>query len=96
MVDDVAQLDIVDSVAPRRPCRCGSPSTSTPASRMGRQHVGPKRSPLYDATSVTTLARAIGDRPGFRLVGAMTYEGQVAGVPDDVPTQRAKSLVVRA
>ena len=25
----------------------------------------------------------------------MTYEGQVAGVPDDVPHQRAKSLVVR-
>src|SRR3546814_12731836 len=25
----------------------------------------------------------------------MTYEGQVAGVPDDVPSQRAKSLVVR-
>ena len=25
----------------------------------------------------------------------MTYEGQVAGVPDDVPDQKAKSLVVR-
>jgi D-serine deaminase-like pyridoxal phosphate-dependent protein len=25
----------------------------------------------------------------------MTYEGQVAGVPDDVPGQRARSLVVR-
>ena len=25
----------------------------------------------------------------------MTYEGQVAGVPDDVPHQRARSLVVR-
>ena len=32
---------------------------------------------------------------GFSLVGVMTYEGQVAGVPDAVPTQRAKSLVVR-
>ena len=32
---------------------------------------------------------------GFSLVGVMTYEGQVAGVPDDVPHQRAKSLVVR-
>lgn len=34
-------------------------------------------------------------RPGFRLVGVMTYEGQVAGVPDAVPTQRARSAVVR-
>ena len=25
----------------------------------------------------------------------MTYEGQIAGVPDDVPTQKARSLIVR-
>ena len=62
---------------------------------MGRQHVGPKRSPLHDAASVARLARTVVERPGFRLVGAMTYEGQVAGVPDDVPTARARSLVVR-
>ncbi len=35
------------------------------------------------------------ERRGFRLVGVMTYEGQVAGVPDVVPTQRARSLIVR-
>ena len=34
-------------------------------------------------------------RDGFRLVGVMTYEGQVAGLPDAVPTRRARSLVVR-
>ena len=54
--------------------------------RMGGQHVGPKRSPLHDADDVVGLARH--DRPsapGFALVGVMTYEGQVAGVPDDVP-----------
>ena len=39
-------------------------------------------------------AREVVDR-GFSLVGVMTYEGQVAGVPDDVPHQRARSLVVR-
>jgi D-serine deaminase-like pyridoxal phosphate-dependent protein len=37
----------------------------------------------------------VAGRDGFRLVGAMTYEGQVAGVPDDLPTARARSLVVR-
>ncbi len=41
------------------------------------------------------LAQDVLGRRGFRLVGVMTYEGQVAGVPDDVPGQRAKSLVVR-
>jgi len=44
---------------------------------------------------VVALARAIAARPGFRLVGAMTYEGQVAGLPDSVPTARTRSLVVR-
>ena len=63
--------------------------------RMGGQHVGPKRSPLYDVPDVVGLARAVQERRGFRLVGAMTYEGQVAGVQDEVPSQRAKSAVVR-
>ena len=34
-------------------------------------------------------------RRGFALVGVMTYEGQVAGVPDDVPGGLPRSLVVR-
>jgi D-serine deaminase-like pyridoxal phosphate-dependent protein len=44
---------------------------------------------------VGALARVVAGRAGFRLVGAMTYEGQVAGVPDDVPGAGARSLVVR-
>jgi D-serine deaminase-like pyridoxal phosphate-dependent protein len=97
MVDDVAQLDIVDAVRP-------SPDPGVDVRvavdvdaglRVGGQHVGPKRSPLYDAEDVLRLARHVVERPGFTLVGVMTYEGQVAGVPDDVPSQRARSLVVR-
>jgi D-serine deaminase-like pyridoxal phosphate-dependent protein len=63
--------------------------------RMGGSHVGPKRSPVHDVADVVTLARTVAERPGFRLVGVMTYEGQVAGVPDEVPGQRARSIVVR-
>jgi D-serine deaminase-like pyridoxal phosphate-dependent protein len=62
--------------------------------RMGRSHVGPKRSPLHDAAEVVSFAQDVIDR-GFSLAGVMTYEGQVAGVPDAVPHQRARSLVVR-
>ena len=62
--------------------------------RLGRSHVGPKRSPLHDTAEVVDFARQVVDRK-LSLVGVMTYEGQVAGVPDDVPHQRAKSLVVR-
>lgn len=58
-------------------------------------HLGPKRSPLLSAEAVTALARTVVERPGLALVGVMTYEGQVAGLPDDAPGQRLRSLLVR-
>lgn len=96
MVDDVAHLDLVDT--------CRKPGTHEEIRvaldidaglRLARSHVGPKRSPLHDPAEVIAFARQVMARPGFRLVGVMTYEGQVAGVQDDVPGQRAKSAVVR-
>lgn len=95
MVDDVAHLDAVDSVrsSPAVPVRVAVDVDA--GLRMAGQHVGPKRSPLHDTDTVVTLARAVTERHGFRLVAAMTYEGQVAGVPDSVPTARTRSLVVR-
>lgn len=95
MVDDVAHLDAVDAVRASPGVLVRVALDVDAGLRLGGQHVGPKRSPLYDAAAVTDLARAVVARPGFALVGAMTYEGQVAGVPDDVPGQRARSLVVR-
>jgi D-serine deaminase-like pyridoxal phosphate-dependent protein len=95
MVDDVAHLDVVDSIRSSQAVQVRVAIDIDAGLRIGRLHVGPRRSPLYDAEDVVALARTIADRPGFRLVGVMTYEGQVAGVPDDVPSQRAKSLVVR-
>lgn len=95
MVDDVAHLDVVDSVrfSPIVPVRVAIDVDA--GLLVAGQHVGPKRSPLGDASAVLTLAREIVARTGFRLVGAMTYEGQVAGVQDTVPDARAKSAVVR-
>jgi D-serine deaminase-like pyridoxal phosphate-dependent protein len=95
MVDDLAHLDVVDSVRASHAVPVRLAIDVDAGLRMGRQHVGPKRSPLYDAADVVALAGAIGSRSGFRLVGAMTYEGQVAGVQDEVPSQRARSAVVR-
>ncbi|MGN0064079.1 MAG: amino acid deaminase/aldolase [Nocardioides sp.] len=94
MVDDVAHLDVVD--AARRSDGDVRICLDIDAGlRMGAQHVGPKRSPLHDTRDVLSLAREVIARPGFRLVGVMTYEGQVAGVPDSVPGQSARSLAVR-
>jgi D-serine deaminase-like pyridoxal phosphate-dependent protein len=97
MVDSAAHLAIVEDLDPGgEPVRMAVDIDA--GLRLGRgpahQHVGPKRSPLYDAGEVTAFAREV-VRRGHRLVGVMTYEGQVAGVPDDVPHKRAKSLVVR-
>ena len=100
MVDDPAHLDLVDEV--RRSAAGVAAGVAVRVAididaglRLGRSHVGPKRSPLHDPAEVLRFARHVIARPGFDLVGVMTYEGQVAGVPDDVPRQRAKSAVVR-
>ena len=96
MVDALAHLDVIDSVrsSPRRP----GPGRD----RHRRRAVG--RRPARRPEAVAAARRIRGARPrharspsaaGFRLVGVMTYEGQVAGVADDVPTQRARSAVVR-
>ncbi len=95
MVDDEAQLDVVDSVRSSRAVRVRVALDIDAGLWVGGRHVGPKRSPLHDTDDVLRLARRIHERPGFALVGVMTYEGQVAGVPDDVPAHRARSLVVR-
>jgi D-serine deaminase-like pyridoxal phosphate-dependent protein len=95
MVDDVAHLDAVDATRASRAVPIRVALDLDAGLRLGGQHIGPKRSPLFDTADVVALARRVVDRQGFRLVGVMTYEGQVAGVQDDVPDQRTKSLLVR-
>lgn len=95
MVDDVAHLDVVDAVRDGSSVEVRVALDVDAGLRLGPGHVGPKRSGLHDVDSVLRVAREVVRRPGFRLVGAMTYEGQVAGVPDDVPGRRARSLAVR-
>ncbi|GAB2855700.1 amino acid deaminase/aldolase [Nocardioides pacificus] len=95
MIDDVAHLDVVDSVRSSRAVPVRVALDIDAGLLVAGQHVGPKRSPLQSVGPAVELARSVLDRGGFRLVGVMTYEGQVAGVPDQVPSARARSLVVR-
>ncbi len=96
MVDSAAHLDAIDAaraaVGSTEPLRIAIDVDA--GLRLGSAHVGPKRSPLFDTADVVALAREIIAR-GHVLDGVMTYEGQVAGVQDDVPGQRAKSFIVR-
>ncbi|SEP06374.1 alanine racemase [Trujillonella endophytica] len=98
MVDSPAQLDLVDAVVP---------AATRPALRIcldldaslrvagGRVHVGVRRSPVHTPGQAAGLARAVTGRPGFRLVGLMAYEAQVAGVPDAPPGRPLRGLAVR-
>ncbi|MCW2737739.1 amino acid deaminase/aldolase [Nocardioides sp.] len=95
MVDDPAHLYAVDAARDTFEVPVRVALDLDAGLRLGGQHIGPKRSPLFDTADVVALARCVVARDGFELVGVMTYEGQVAGVPDDVPDQRTKSLLVR-
>lgn len=97
MVDDVAQLDLVDSVAApsaRPPLRvCLDLDASWQAPVLG--HLGVRRSPVHTAAQAAALARTVSARSGFTLVGLMSYEAQIAGVGDDVRGQAARSQLIR-
>jgi D-serine deaminase-like pyridoxal phosphate-dependent protein len=88
MVDDVAHLDLVDEVAAaaRPDLRvCIDVDSSL---RVGRAHLGVRRSPLRTPEQAAALAAEIKSRPGFRLAGVMFYEAQIAGLPDSSPAVR--------
>lgn len=88
MVDDVQQLDLIRSVtdAPLRVCVDVDASL-----RIGRLHLGVRRSPVRTPSDAVELARAAVAR-GLRVVGVMFYEAQIAGLPD---TTAAVRLVKR-
>jgi D-serine deaminase-like pyridoxal phosphate-dependent protein len=90
MVDDVAQLDLVPG--PVRVCLDLDASLRLFG---GRVHVGARRSPVHSADATAALAREVLHR-GFRLVGLMAYEAQIAGVGDHVPGRPVRSGAVRA
>ncbi|WP_226963481.1 amino acid deaminase/aldolase [Nostocoides sp. F2B08] len=50
--------------------------------RVGRVHLGVRRSPVRTAAQAATVARAAA-RAGLLVDGLMFYDAQIAGVPDD-------------
>jgi D-serine deaminase-like pyridoxal phosphate-dependent protein len=98
MIDDPAQLDLVDAA------RAGGAETIRVCLELdtslrllgGRIRVGALRSPLHDPGPLADLARAVAARPGFRLVGLMGYEGHIAGVGDAPAGRPLFGAAVRA
>ena len=59
-------------------------------------HIGVRRSPVHSRRDALELARIIVARPGFDLVGVMSYEAQVAGVADAAPGKALANRAIRA
>ena len=68
--------------------------------RIGRVHLGVRRSPLREPSDAVALAHAAASA-GLSVVGLMFYDAQIAGLPDSSPAVRlvkkrsAESLVQR-
>lgn len=98
MVDDVAHLDIVDSVAPaaRRPEIRVAIDADASLRSAALGHIGVRRSALFTAGEVAAFGRRIVRRPGFRLVGLQMYEAQIAGQGDDAGADAPLIRMVQA
>jgi D-serine deaminase-like pyridoxal phosphate-dependent protein len=83
MVDEADQLALIPPDAPVRVCLDVDASL-----RVGRVHLGVRRSPLRTPSDAAALARVAAAR-GLRVVGVMFYEAQIAGLPDSSVAVRA-------
>jgi D-serine deaminase-like pyridoxal phosphate-dependent protein len=98
MVDSVEQLDLIDSASP--PAQrvsdirvCLELDASFRSRVLG--NVGVWRSPVRDAAASRALAEQVQRRRGFRLVGMMSYEAQVAGLGNAPAGKPLMGMVLR-
>ncbi|WUI29693.1 amino acid deaminase/aldolase [Nocardia sp. NBC_00416] len=95
MIDDAAQLDLIrDAIgsATVTPRVCLDVDASL---RIGSVHLGVRRSPVRTPDQAAELAEQARAR-GFRVVGLMTYEAQIAGLPDtSLPVRLVKKASAR-
>ncbi len=89
MVDDPAQLDLIDAVRPPgRRERIRVCLELDAGYRRGPFRAGALRSPIRTPGAAAAFARMVASRRGFALVGMMAYEGQIAGVGNVGPGLR--------
>ena len=97
MVDHPAHLDVVDQVSSpgNRPEVRVCLELDASWRPAGPLHVGVRRSPVHSAAQAGALARRLASRPGFRLVGMMSYEAQIAGLGDAPTGQALRGRAIR-
>ena len=99
MVDSAEHLDVVDQAvgdghAEIRVCLELDVSWR-PLGGRPLVHIGTRRSPLFTPRQAADVAGAITRRAGFRLVGVMGYEGQIAGLGDAPPGHPVRAQLIR-
>jgi D-serine deaminase-like pyridoxal phosphate-dependent protein len=82
MVDDPAQLDVLDTAAPGRTTTVRVCLDVDASLRIGPVHLGVRRSPVHTPEQAGAAAAVLGGRAGVELVGVMFYDAQIAGLPD--------------
>jgi D-serine deaminase-like pyridoxal phosphate-dependent protein len=99
MVDSPEHLDVVDRAAGDGHAEirvCLELDVSwRPLAGRPLVHIGTRRSPLFTPRQAAAAARAITRRAGFRLVGLMGYEGQIAGLGDAPPGHPVRAQLIR-
>ncbi|WP_406074419.1 amino acid deaminase/aldolase [Micromonospora sp. NBC_01638] len=97
MIDGTGQLDLIDDVrAPGQRAElrvCLDLDASWQPIRG--VHVGVRRSPVHSARAAGLLAATVTRRAGYRLVGLMSYEAQIAGLGDAPPGQALLAGAIR-
>jgi D-serine deaminase-like pyridoxal phosphate-dependent protein len=98
MVDSPEHLDLIERAATSfvAPVRVAMDIDVSWWPLGGVIKVGPKRSPIRTAEQAVALAREIERRERVKLVGLMAYEGQIAGVGDNVPGKLITNTLIRA
>ncbi|RDI18807.1 amino acid deaminase/aldolase [Lentzea flaviverrucosa] len=95
MVDSTEHLDFVDAaIGPHADIRvCLELDVSWRP--LPGVHIGPRRSSIHTPQQAKALAAKIVQRHGFKLVGVMAYEGQIAGLGDNPPGQPLRAIGIR-
>lgn len=96
MVDSVEHLDLIDAAigAVAAPVRVSLDFDASLWLARDRVKIGPKRSPIHTPQEARRFAQEIDRRPNVKLVGMMSYEGQIAGQGDRIAGRRVRSAII--
>ena len=97
LLDDPAQLDLIDAARGEGTEEIRVCLELDTALQLfgGKVRIGARRSPLRTPEALAAFAGLVQQRPGFRVVGLMAYEGHIAGVGDSIAGRPFRSRIIQ-